>query len=159
MTKKETKKGLNNDVTGIAKQWKEQSRAYNKNRKQIRRAQSFALELMDYMDEQGIKQNDLAKKMGVSAQQVNKILRAKSNLTFETLDKIEEALGVNITNPKIKSQRTAHSSVIHNTMAVVYKKTKSIEENISSKIKTSKNPVLETSIQSMDNYKFTAEQI
>ena len=139
MTKKAIEKN-NNYATGIAKQWKEQARTYKENRKQIRRAQSFALELMDYMEEQGIKQNELAKKMGVSAQQVNKILRAKSNLTFDTLDKIEEALGVTITNPKIKSQRTAQSSVIRSEMAVVFKKPRTIEENLSSRVRTSKNP-------------------
>lgn len=158
MTEKTIEKN-NNYATGVAKQWKQQARAYKENRKQIRRAQSFAIELMDYMAEQGIKQNELAKKMGVSAQQVNKILRAKSNLTFETLDKIEDALGITITNPKIKSQRTAQSSVIRSTMAVVFKKPRTIEENISSKVKTSKNPFLETSIQAMDTYKFTADQI
>lgn len=97
--------------------------------------------------------------MGVTSQQVNKILRAKSNLTFETLDKIEDALNITITPAKIKQYRSANSPVIQNTMKLVYRKPKVIEENISTQVKTSINPLLETTIESMNSYKYTAEQI
>lgn len=69
-------------IVTTANQWKIRAKNDRKNRKSIARAQAFALELLDYMDTHNITQVGLAKKMGVSPQQVNKILRAKSNLTF-----------------------------------------------------------------------------
>jgi transcriptional regulator with XRE-family HTH domain len=156
-----TNKGenLNQIVSKTASKWKTRAKQDRSNRRKISRAQAFALELMDYMSTHGIKQNQLAKRMGVSSQQVNKILRAKSNLTFETLDKIEDALNITISSAKIKQYRSADSPVIQNIMKLVYKKHKVIEENISTQVKTSINPVLETSIESMNNYKYTAEKI
>lgn len=152
-------KNLNNIVSKTATKWKTRAKLDRSKRRSISRAQLFALELLDYMDENGIKQNELAKKMGVSAQQINKIVRAKSNLTFETLDKIEKALGIVITNPQIETQRNAHSSIIRNKMEVVYNKNKNINVNISSETKIHKNPILTTSILNMDTYFYTARQI
>jgi transcriptional regulator with XRE-family HTH domain len=150
---------LNQIVSKTASKWKTRAKQDRSNRRNISRAQAFALELMDYMNAHGIKQNQLAKRMGVTSQQVNKILRAKSNLTFETLDKIEDALDITVSTAKIIQYRSVNSPVIQNIMKLVYKKPKVIEENISTQVKTSINPVLETSIESMDNYKYTAKQI
>lgn len=153
-------KNLNKVITKTATQWKERAKKDRSNRKNITRAQAFALELIDYMDLHNIKQVDLANKMNVSAQQVNKILRAKANLTFETLDKIAEALGVDISSPKIKSSNSSHSPVIHYSMQIVHKrKYKVIEENLTSKRITKRNPVLHTNMENMDPYTYTANQI
>ncbi len=159
MTTKENGNSLNKHVSGTAQQWKEQARNYKKNRKQIRRAQKFAIELMGYMDEQGIKQKELAVLMDVSPQQVNKILRAKANLTFDTLDKIEEALKVEITSPQIKAKPIEDSPVIINRMKVVHIKGKDIQEDMVSLMTVSKDAELETTIETMESYGYTAAQI
>jgi len=153
-------KNLNNIITKTATQWKTRAKQDRNNRRNITRAQAFALELMEYMDLHNIKQTELANKMGVSAQQVNKILRAKSNLTFETLDKIAHALEVNITSPKIKSIKSSHSPIIHYSMQIVHRrKHKVIEENMTSKRIIKQNAVLNTSMENMDSYSYTANQI
>ena len=41
-----------------------------------------------------VSQKELAEKIGVSPQQVSKILRGNENLTLETIAKLEAALGV-----------------------------------------------------------------
>ena len=41
-------------------------------------------------------QKDLAEMMGVSPQQVNKMVKGTENLTLETISKIEKALGVQL---------------------------------------------------------------
>ena len=157
---KKTKNNLNDFITGTATQWQRQVEYYHNNKRKIKRAQRFALDLMDYMDAHNIKQKDLAEKMGVSPQQVNKILRAKSNLTFETLDKIEDALGVTISNPKIKEQSKVYFQTTGKTMQVVHRTTnKVMETNLSSTSVTKKNPLLDTTIASMDDYKYTAGKI
>lgn len=153
-------KNLNIMITKTATQWKTRAKQDHNNRRNITRAQAFALELMGYMDLHNIKQIDLADKMGVSAQQINKILRAKANLTFETLDKIADALEVNITSPKIKTIKSFHSPIIHYSMQIVHKrKQKVIEENMTSKRIIKQNPFLNTNIENMNSYIFTANQI
>ena len=41
-------------------------------------------------------QKDLADMMGVSPQQVNKMVRGSENLTLETISKVEKALGIQL---------------------------------------------------------------
>ena len=115
-------KSLNTIVTKTATSWKARAKKDSANRRNISRAQAFALELLDYMELHNVKQIDLAAKMKVSPQQVNKILRAKSNITFETLDKIANALQVTVSSPKIVANTRMHSKTLHNTMKIVHSK-------------------------------------
>lgn len=147
-------------VTKVASKWKERAKSDRANRKQISRAQKFALELMDYLDDNNISQKALAQLMGVTPQQINKILRAKSNLTFETLDKIEEALGITLSSPVIISHRQLQSKPIAAKMQVVYKSVqKKIEENYSKTLESKKNSILETTLDNVETLAYTAEQI
>ena len=153
-------KNLNHFITGTSTAWQAQANTYHANKKHIKRAQLFALELLDYMEAHHISQKELAERMGVSPQQVNKILRAKSNLTFDTLDKIEAALGVSISNPKIEALAPIHAKTVSKSMQVVYKNIQGIVKvNKTSKPVNINNPILQTSIKSMDVYKYTAGQI
>lgn len=154
-------KNLNKVVIKTATKWKERAKQDRANRKNISRAQAFALELMDYMDLNNIKQNELAKRMGVSAQQVSKILRAKSNLTFDTLDKIAEALNVEISSPKIlQTNKILNAPVIHSKMQIVHRrKQKSIDEIVLSESIIKRNPILELNMENMNSYQYTAHQI
>lgn len=153
-------KNLNKIVTKTATKWKERAKKDRSNRRNITRAQAFALELLDYMDLHKIKQIELANKMGVSTQQVNKILRAKANLTFETIDKIADALGADISSPKIKSGNRSNSSVMHYSMQIVHKcKYKTIEEELTSKKIIKRNPVLQLNMENLNSYTYTAKQI
>src|SRR5690606_10052543 len=130
------------------------------NRREISRAQQFALDLLDYMELHKIKQIDLADKMGVTPQQVNKILRAKANLTFETLDKIADSLGATITSPRIKSNNSNYTQTVGSSMQVVHRRqSKIIQENFKISSRTKKNPILETSFENMNPYGYTAKQI
>ena len=43
-----------------------------------------------------MKQKTLAELLGVSAQQVSKILKGKENLTLDTISKLEKVLGISI---------------------------------------------------------------
>ncbi len=150
----------NKIVTKTVTQWKERAKSDRANRKQISRAQKFALVLLDYLEENKISQKELAKRMDVSPQQVNKILRAKANLTFETLDKIESALGVTLSSPKIIGKKQILSQTIESVMTLVYKSSrKHIETNFNMTIGSSKNSVLNTNLTNVTKYTYTAEQI
>jgi len=52
-----------------------------------------ALRVLTLLREKGMSQTDLAEQMKVSRQQVTKIVKGKENLTLETIDKLEQALG------------------------------------------------------------------
>jgi transcriptional regulator with XRE-family HTH domain len=46
------------------------------------------------LKQKGWSQKQLAENMKVSAQQINKIVKGKENLTLETISKLENALGI-----------------------------------------------------------------
>jgi transcriptional regulator with XRE-family HTH domain len=59
-------------------------------------ARKVALRVLHILKERGISQTELAEMMGVSRQQVTKIVKGKENFTFETIDKLERALDVTL---------------------------------------------------------------
>lgn len=76
--------------------WKDRKDYKRENRGQLRKAMSVALRILDVLDEQGLSQQDLAHKMKVTRQHVNKVLKGQENMTFETIDKLERALGIEL---------------------------------------------------------------
>jgi|TARA_B110000908_G_C10235405_1_gene443012 transcriptional regulator with XRE-family HTH domain len=155
-------KNLNKRITKTATSWKTRAKKDRDNRKNISRTQAFALDLLAYMELNGLKQKDVAKKMKVSPQQVNKILRAKSNITFETLDKIADALGVVVSSPKIVAPKTRmQSKVLQSSMQIIHSsgKKKKIEEDIITDKIFKENALLNGDLQAMNGYNYTAVKI
>jgi transcriptional regulator with XRE-family HTH domain len=66
------------------------------NRAWLRRSQSIALKILLRLDEINITQKELAERMGVSAQMVNKLVKGSENITLETISKLEKALGMEL---------------------------------------------------------------
>lgn len=67
---------------------------FKTNKKRLDQSMKVAVSVLDALKDKGWSQKDLAEKMNVSAQQVNKILKGQENMTFETIDKLETALGI-----------------------------------------------------------------
>jgi transcriptional regulator with XRE-family HTH domain len=65
-----------------------------KNRAMLRESQQIALKVLVKLDELGWSQKDLAKKMGVSPQQVTKIVSGQENLTIGTQIKLQNILDI-----------------------------------------------------------------
>lgn len=76
--------------------WLEKARWRAENREWLRTAADIALRCLRVMRAQGITQKELAERMDVSPQQVSKILKGKENLTLETIEKLEKALGISL---------------------------------------------------------------
>jgi len=70
-------------------QWRKENASW------LRWSRQVALAIIDYMQENGLKRADLAKKLGVSPQYVSKLLSGTENLSFKSIANIEEKLGVN----------------------------------------------------------------
>lgn len=65
-----------------------------KNRAMLRESQKIALKVLLKLDELNWSQKDLAEKMNVSPQQINKIVSGKENLTLETIIKLQNILDI-----------------------------------------------------------------
>jgi len=65
-----------------------------RNRDMLHESKQIALKVLVKLEEVGWSQKDLANKMGVSPQQINKIVSGKENLTLETLVKLQNLLNI-----------------------------------------------------------------
>lgn len=65
-----------------------------KNRAMLHESQRIAIKVLMKLDELGWSQRDLAKEMGVSPQQITKIVSGKENLTIETQIKLQQILDI-----------------------------------------------------------------
>lgn len=70
-------------------QWRKENASW------LRWSRQVALAIIDYMQENGLKRADLAKRLGVSPQYVSKLLSGTENLSFKSIANIEEKLGIN----------------------------------------------------------------
>jgi transcriptional regulator with XRE-family HTH domain len=91
--KKEIFKALvSNEITNTVRKNKERI----KNRARMRESQQIALKVLSKLEEPGWSQARLAKEMGVTPQQITKIVRGTENLTLETQVKLQEILDIPI---------------------------------------------------------------
>ncbi len=95
--KKEFKKLVSKTPSGFMKR-QETTREDRKNKM---RSAKLALSILAILDFKKMSQVALAKKMDVTPQQVSKILKGQSNFTFETIDKLEKALGYTVVSVNI----------------------------------------------------------
>ena len=76
--------------------WKEKAKYRRENREWLKKSAAIAVKILDALREQDLSQKDLAQKMKVSPQQINKIVKGQENLTLETITNLELALGIKI---------------------------------------------------------------
>lgn len=67
-----------------------------KNRAMLRESQNIALKVLDKLEEIRWSQRKLAKEMGVTPQQITKIVKGQENLTLETQTKLQNILKIPI---------------------------------------------------------------
>ncbi len=76
--------------------WKQKVEHRRVNKAWLDKSFETALRILDALDEKGWTQSRLAREMGVSRQQVAKIVKGKVNFTYESISKIEKALGITL---------------------------------------------------------------
>lgn len=76
--------------------WLDKFLYYKANKSWLDKSAMVAVNILEALKTKGWSQKDLAQKMKVSAQQVNKILKGQQNLTFETISKLENALEISL---------------------------------------------------------------
>ena len=97
---------------------------YNSNKNWLQNSSKIAINVMEILKEKKWTQKELAEKMKVSAQHINKIVKGQQNLTFETISKLESALGVSL--------------ISINEIETISTQIKAIEYNIKEEIKFAK---------------------
>ena len=77
--------------------WEEQSDYFEKNDYWLAKSRKLALKILTHIKREKISQKDLANKLGVKPQQINKIVRGgANNMTFQTICKLERELGIEL---------------------------------------------------------------
>lgn len=97
-------------ATGNPSDWKAKAKYRRENREWLKKSAAIAIRILDALKAQGLSQKDLAERMNVSPQQVNKIVQGQENLTLETISVLETALGIKIFDEKSLMDRSLHSS-------------------------------------------------
>ncbi|GAA3936486.1 helix-turn-helix domain-containing protein [Chitinophaga oryziterrae] len=87
---------LNKLISKETSQWKEKAQKRISERDWKSNSRAVALTVLTQLRIRSLSQTELAGMMGVSRQQVSKIVKGQENLTFETISKLEKALGITI---------------------------------------------------------------
>jgi len=90
------KEKLSELASGQASEWKAKAQYRRENRGWLKKSAAIALQVLEALKAQQLSQKELAERMKVSPQQINKILKGQENLTLETIFNLEVALGIQI---------------------------------------------------------------
>lgn len=87
---------LNNNQSATPSQWRNAAEWRRKNEKWLKYARVITMKTMQAMDKQSATQSLLAERMGCSQQYVSNLLKGSSNMTLETIARIETALNIDL---------------------------------------------------------------
>lgn len=87
---------LNNNQSATPSKWREAAEWRRKNEKWLKYARVITMKTMQAMDKQSVTQSILAMRMGCSQQYVSNLLKGSSNMTLETISRIETALNIDL---------------------------------------------------------------
>jgi transcriptional regulator with XRE-family HTH domain len=83
-----------------------------RNRAMLHESQQIAIKVLTKLDELGWTQKELAKEMGVSPQQITKIVSGKENLTIETQIKLQNILNIPILASYYENKTTKTKNIV-----------------------------------------------
>ena len=112
-------------VTDENSGWLQKALWRKANKRWLNQSRQVALNVLETLDTKNWSQKRLAQEMGVSSQQVSKSLKGQQNLTFETVAKLENALGIRLmeivterSTTKVKSSVKISSPIITEAYSV-----------------------------------------
>ena len=98
---------LSNLASAKPSEWKAKAKYRRDNRDWLKWSAAIAVKVLDALKAQGLTQKDLAERMGVSPQQISKIVRGQENLTLQTIINLEIILGIHIINTNSGPNKSA----------------------------------------------------
>lgn len=87
----------------IQSRWREDAQWRRDNAFWLKYSRMIALRVLESMDEQSMTQVQLAQRMGCSQQYVSTLLKGNSNMTLETIARLEIALNLDILQSSFSS--------------------------------------------------------
>src|SRR5580692_11134252 len=90
------KEKLSTLVSDQPSDWKAKAKYRRDNREWLKKSSAIAVRVLDALKAQYLSQKELAERMGISPQQISKIVKGQENLTLETISNLEDALGIQI---------------------------------------------------------------
>ncbi len=120
----------------------EKNRERIRNRAMLRESQQVATKVLVKLDELGWSQKNLGAKMGISPQQVSKIVSGKENLTIETLVKLQDILNMPILASFYENEKNNFTLTIEIKAIKISEKINQISNNYQTLkvLKTEKHP-------------------
>ncbi len=95
--------------------WHQDAEFRQENRSWLKKSQAIAIKINKALADKSMSQKQLAEKMDVSPQQVNKIVKGRENLTLETIGKLEMALGIGLIEVV---KHTAYTAYHHHSSGI-----------------------------------------
>ena len=89
-------KKLESLVSDKHSRWEERALWRNENEAWLKKSAEIALKVLREIRAKSITQKDLAERVGVSSQQINKLLKGQENMSLATICKLETALGISL---------------------------------------------------------------
>lgn len=111
-------KGL---ISEVPSKWYEKAKRRAEEKPWKRRSQAVALMVLRTLRAKKITQKELAERIGVSPQQVNKWVKGNENFTFETIARLENALDIQLMRITGFEEQTVKSEgcvAVESTVAV-----------------------------------------
>lgn len=87
---------LDQIIASEPNKWLEEADYRFENKAWLQKSQAIALKILRTIRAKGMTQKELAEKLNVSPQQVNKWVKGKENFTLETISKIENVLDIQL---------------------------------------------------------------
>ncbi len=87
---------LNNHQSVTPSKWRNAAEWRRKNENWLKYSRVITMKTMQAMDKQSVTQSILAKRMGCSQQYASNLLKGNSNMTLETIARIETALNIDL---------------------------------------------------------------
>lgn len=87
---------LNDHQSATPSKWRNAAEWRRKNENWLKYSRVITMKTMQAMDKQSVAQSILAKRMGCSQQYVSNLLKGSSNMTLETIARIETALNIDL---------------------------------------------------------------
>lgn len=94
---------LNRHQSTIPSRWREHAQWRRENERWLNYARIITVKIMKAMDEKSVTQAMLAERMGCTQQYVSNLLKGSSNMTLETIARIEDALKIDILHSSLTS--------------------------------------------------------
>lgn len=96
MSRIKTEKKINKYIANVPSDWIKQIEYYEKNRYWLDKSCEIAVRILSTLRKKSLCQKELAERMGVTPQYINKVVKGRENLSLETISKIEKALEISL---------------------------------------------------------------